>query len=76
MPSKLIDPAELPTMTFDLGLIKPLVSEHNVSDPGVSLMHVVLLPGRGHERLDDPPVEGHGGEGGWVNQLRCHGSAP
>ena len=32
MPSKLIDPAELPTMTFDWGVIKPLVTEHNVSE--------------------------------------------
>ena len=54
MPSKLIDPATLPTMTFDWGLIKPLVSDHNVSDPGVSLMHVVLLPGKGHERHNHP----------------------
>ena len=27
---------------------------------------------RGHERLDDPPVEGHGRQGRWVNQLRWH----
>ncbi len=54
MPSKLIDPAELPTYTFDWGVIKPLVSDHNVSDPGVSLMHVVLLPGKGHERHNHP----------------------
>ena len=40
MPSQLIDPADLPTYTFDWGVIKPLVSDHNVSDPGVSLMHV------------------------------------
>ena len=26
MPSKLIDPAALPTMTFDWGVIKPLVA--------------------------------------------------
>ena len=37
MPSKLIDPAELPTYSFDWGVIKPLVSDDNVSDPGVSL---------------------------------------
>jgi oxalate decarboxylase/phosphoglucose isomerase-like protein (cupin superfamily) len=54
MPSKLIDPSELPTFSFDWGVIKPLVSDHDVSDPGVSLMHVVLLPGKGHERHNHP----------------------
>jgi oxalate decarboxylase/phosphoglucose isomerase-like protein (cupin superfamily) len=57
MPSKLIDPAGLPTMTFDWGVIKPLVTEHNVSDPGVSLLHVVLLPGRGHDRHNHPDAD-------------------
>jgi len=54
MPSKLIDPAALPTMTFDWGVIKPLVAADNTEDPGVSLMHVVLLPGQGHERHNHP----------------------
>ena len=47
MPSKLIDPAALPTMSFDWGLIKPLVATENTDGPAMSLMHVVLLPGRG-----------------------------
>jgi len=50
MPSKLVDPATLPTMTFDWGVIKPLVSTDNTDDPAVSMMHVILLPGKGHER--------------------------
>jgi hypothetical protein len=50
MPSKLIDPEALPTMSFDWGVIKPLVAADNTDDPAVSLMHVVLLPGQGHER--------------------------
>jgi len=54
MPSKLIDPAALPTMTFDWGVIKPLVATDNTDDPAVSLMHVVLLPGQGHERHNHP----------------------
>ena len=55
MPSKLIDPAELPTMTFDWGVIKPLVSgDSTAEEPEVSLMHVVLLPGQGHERHNHP----------------------
>ncbi len=54
MPSKLIDPDALPTMSFDWGLIKPLVSTANTEAPEVSLMHVVLLPGQGHERHNHP----------------------
>jgi oxalate decarboxylase/phosphoglucose isomerase-like protein (cupin superfamily) len=52
--SKLVDPAALPTMSFDWGVIKPLVSSDNTEDPDVSLMHVVLLPGQGHERHNHP----------------------
>jgi oxalate decarboxylase/phosphoglucose isomerase-like protein (cupin superfamily) len=54
VPSKLVDPAALPTMSFDWGVIKPLVSTDNTEDPDVSLMHVVLLPGQGHERHNHP----------------------
>lgn len=57
MPSKLIDPASLPTMSFDWGLIKPLVARDNTEDAGVSLMHVVLLPGQGHERHNHPDAD-------------------
>ena len=55
MPSQLIDPNDLPTYSFGWGVIKPLVSQDNVSEPpDVSLMHVVLLPGQGHERHNPP----------------------
>ena len=54
MPSKLVDPDSLPTMSFDWGVIKPLVSTDNTEGPDVSLMHVVLLPGQGHERHNHP----------------------
>lgn len=57
MASQLIDPASLPTMTFDWGFIKPLVSAANATDPDVSLMHVVLLPGHGHERHNHPDAD-------------------
>jgi oxalate decarboxylase/phosphoglucose isomerase-like protein (cupin superfamily) len=50
----LIDPTELPTMSFDWGLIKPLVASDNTDAPAMSLMHVVLLPGEGHERHNHP----------------------
>jgi oxalate decarboxylase/phosphoglucose isomerase-like protein (cupin superfamily) len=53
-PSQLIDPSALPTMSFDWGMIKPLVA--GVSD-NVSLMHVVLLPGQGHERHNHPDAD-------------------
>jgi oxalate decarboxylase/phosphoglucose isomerase-like protein (cupin superfamily) len=54
MASKLIDPAALSTMSFDWGLIKPLVATENTDGPAMSLMHVVLLPGEGHERHNHP----------------------
>jgi oxalate decarboxylase/phosphoglucose isomerase-like protein (cupin superfamily) len=41
-------------MSFDWGLIKPLVSAANTDSPAMSLMHVVLLPGEGHERHNHP----------------------
>jgi oxalate decarboxylase/phosphoglucose isomerase-like protein (cupin superfamily) len=54
MPSKLINPATLPTMSFDWGVIKPLVEGDSAN---VSLMHVVLLPGQGHERHNHPDAD-------------------
>jgi oxalate decarboxylase/phosphoglucose isomerase-like protein (cupin superfamily) len=54
VPSKLVDPASLPTMTFDWGVIKPLVATDNTENPEVSLMHVILLPGKGHDRHNHP----------------------
>jgi oxalate decarboxylase/phosphoglucose isomerase-like protein (cupin superfamily) len=54
MPSKLVDPATLPTMSFDWGVIKPLVEGDSAN---VSLMHVVLLPGQGHERHNHPDAD-------------------
>ena len=57
MPCKLIDPSALPTMSFEWGVIKPLVSVENTPDPALSLMHVVLLPGRGHERHNHPDAD-------------------
>lgn len=57
MPSKLVDPTTLPTLTFDWGVIKPLVARENTEGAGVSLMHVVLLPGQGHVRHDHPDAD-------------------
>jgi oxalate decarboxylase/phosphoglucose isomerase-like protein (cupin superfamily) len=57
VPSKLVDPASLPTMSFDWGLIKPLVAADNTEGTAVSLVHVVLLPGQGHERHNHPDAD-------------------
>jgi oxalate decarboxylase/phosphoglucose isomerase-like protein (cupin superfamily) len=57
MPSKLIDPEALPTMSFDWGVIKPLVAADNTDGAAVSLVHVVLLPGQGHERHNHPDAD-------------------
>ena len=58
MPSKLIDPEDLPTFSFAGGVIKPLVAQDNGEEtPDVSLMHVVLLPGQGHERHNHPDAD-------------------
>jgi oxalate decarboxylase/phosphoglucose isomerase-like protein (cupin superfamily) len=57
MPSKLIDPEALPTMSFDWGVIKPLVATDNTDGAAVSLVHVVLLPGQGHERHNHPDAD-------------------
>ncbi len=57
MPSKLVDPDMIPTQTFDWGIIKPLVAVGNTENPAMSLLHVVLLPGRGHERHNHPDAD-------------------
>lgn len=54
MPSKLVDPQQISTLSFEWGLIKPLVAQANTDGPAMSLMHVVLLPGAGHERHNHP----------------------
>ena len=55
--SKFVDTASLPTMTFDWGVIKPLVAADNTEGTEVSMMHVILLPGKGHDRHNHPGVE-------------------
>jgi oxalate decarboxylase/phosphoglucose isomerase-like protein (cupin superfamily) len=57
MPSKLVDPVGVPTFTFDWGILKPLVAKTNTEDTAMSVMHVVLLPGRGHERHNHPDAD-------------------
>ncbi len=57
MPSKLVDPASLPTMTFDWGIVKTLVSQDAEDQPTLSLLHVVLLPGQAHDRHNHPDAD-------------------
>lgn len=57
MSSKLVNPASIPTQTFDWGLIKPLVAKANTKTPAMSLLHVVLLPGKGHTRHNHPNAD-------------------
>src|SRR3979411_95443 len=57
MPSKLVDPQKIPTQTFDWGLIKPLVAKANTDNPAMSMLHVVLLPGTGHDPHNHPEAD-------------------
>jgi len=57
MPSKLVDPKTIPTQTFDWGLIKPLVAKANTHNPAMAMLHVVLLPGKGHTRHNHPDAD-------------------
>ena len=54
MNSELVDPTTRPTMSFDWGVIKPLVAADNTEGTAVSMMHVILLPGKGHDRHNHP----------------------
>ena len=57
MPSKLVDPTSLPTMTFDWGLVKLLVAAENTHSRALSVLHVVLLPGKAHDRHNHPDAD-------------------
>jgi oxalate decarboxylase/phosphoglucose isomerase-like protein (cupin superfamily) len=54
MPSKLVNPEAIPTHTFDWGVIKPLVVQRDTEGTAVSMLHVLLLPGKGHTRHNHP----------------------
>jgi oxalate decarboxylase/phosphoglucose isomerase-like protein (cupin superfamily) len=38
-------------------LIKPLVAKANTDNPAMSMLHVVLLPGKGHTRHNHPDAD-------------------
>ena len=57
MQSTLVDPRTIATQTFDWGIIKPLVTNGSTGSTTVSMLQVVLLPGRGHERHNHPDAD-------------------
>jgi oxalate decarboxylase/phosphoglucose isomerase-like protein (cupin superfamily) len=57
MEAKVIDPAALPTWTLDWGLIKPLMVEADTAEGTLAAIHVVVLPGLGHERHNHPEAD-------------------
>ncbi|MBV9280175.1 MAG: cupin domain-containing protein [Chloroflexi bacterium] len=52
-----IDPASVPTQTFDWGAIKWLVTPEGTPGAGITFGEVVLLPGKGHDRHNHPDAE-------------------
>lgn len=52
-----IDPASLPTQTFDWGAIKWFVTPTNTPGAGLTFGEVVLVPGNGHARHNHPDAE-------------------
>jgi oxalate decarboxylase/phosphoglucose isomerase-like protein (cupin superfamily) len=57
MEARVVDPAAEPTLTFDWGLIKPLMVRGDTAEGTVSAIHVVVLPGLGHERHNHPEAD-------------------
>jgi len=57
MKAKVLDPASVPTLSFDWGLIKPLMVGDDTAERTVSAVHVVVLPGLGHERHNHPEAD-------------------
>jgi oxalate decarboxylase/phosphoglucose isomerase-like protein (cupin superfamily) len=54
MSAKFVEPSSIPTWTFDWGIIKPLIATDNTEGGDCSLMHVILFPGKGHDRHNHP----------------------
>jgi oxalate decarboxylase/phosphoglucose isomerase-like protein (cupin superfamily) len=52
-----INPGEIPTQTFDWGIIKWLVSPASIPTANVTFGEVILLPGKGHDRHNHPESE-------------------
>ncbi|MEA2510724.1 MAG: hypothetical protein QOF01_3381 [Thermomicrobiales bacterium] len=52
-----IDPASVPTQTFDWGAIKWFVTPTTTPGAGITFGEVVVLPGGGHGRHNHPDAE-------------------
>ncbi|MEA2522985.1 MAG: hypothetical protein QOF73_212 [Thermomicrobiales bacterium] len=52
-----IDPASVPTQTFDWGAIKWFVTPTTTPGAGITFGEVVVLPGSGHSRHNHPDAE-------------------
>ncbi|HEY7036816.1 MAG TPA: cupin domain-containing protein [Thermomicrobiales bacterium] len=52
-----IDPASVPTQTFDWGAIKWFVTPTTTTGAGLTFGEVVLVPGKGHSRHNHPDAE-------------------
>jgi len=52
-----IEPADLPTQTFEWGQIKWFVSPDLTADTSLTFGEVILMPGKGHDRHDHPGSE-------------------
>ena len=52
-----VDPAAVPTQTFEWGSIKWLVTPDATEGAGLTFGEVVLQPGQGHERHNHPDAE-------------------
>lgn len=57
MNTTLIDSNQKPTVTFDWGILKPLVVKGDLETHAISVMHVVVFPGCGHERHNHPEAD-------------------
>jgi oxalate decarboxylase/phosphoglucose isomerase-like protein (cupin superfamily) len=56
-PSPIIDRAQLPTSSFDWGVLKWLVTPEITPGAAMTVGEVVLMPGKGHERHNHPESE-------------------
>jgi oxalate decarboxylase/phosphoglucose isomerase-like protein (cupin superfamily) len=55
--NQFVDPASMPTQTFDWGIIKWFVTPDRTAGAAITFGEVVLLPGKGHDRHNHPESE-------------------
>jgi oxalate decarboxylase/phosphoglucose isomerase-like protein (cupin superfamily) len=52
--ARLVNPTAQPTWSFDWGTVKPLMTSADTAEGTLSTVHVVMAPGKGHERHNHP----------------------